>query len=69
MARLVGARKPGELVPVVFERRGTRVTGTLTLIEDPQRELVPAEDAGQTLTDAQRQFRDAWLSSSARNAF
>ena len=31
--------------------------------------LVPAEDTGQQLTDAQRQFRDAWLSSGARNIF
>jgi predicted metalloprotease with PDZ domain len=32
-------------------------------------EVVPAEDAGQTITDAQRRFRDAWLSSAARNTF
>ncbi len=32
-------------------------------------EVVLAEDAGQTVTDAQRQFRDAWLSSGARNTF
>ena len=69
VVRVVGTRKPGESVPVVFERRGTRVTGTLALVEDPQHELIPAEDAGQTLTAEQRQFRDAWLSSLARNAF
>jgi hypothetical protein len=27
---------------------------------------VPAEEAGQVLTDAQRRFRDSWLSSAAR---
>jgi hypothetical protein len=32
-------------------------------------EVVPAEQAGQPLTDAQRSFRDAWLSSRARNTF
>ena len=69
VARVVAGRKPGESVPVVFERRGTRVTGTLALVEDPQHELIPAEDAGQTLTAEQRQFRDAWLSSAARNVF
>ena len=69
VVRVVGGRKPGESVPVVFERRGTRVTGTLALVEDPRHEVVPAEDAGQVLTAAQRQFRDAWLSSAARNAF
>ena len=32
-------------------------------------EVVLAESAGQPLTDAQRRFRDAWLSSGARNIF
>ena len=32
-------------------------------------EVVPAEQAGQPLTDSQRSFRDAWLSSRARNTF
>jgi predicted metalloprotease with PDZ domain len=32
-------------------------------------EVVLMEEAGQTVSDAQRRFRDAWLSSSARNAF
>ena len=32
-------------------------------------EVVPVEDTGQPITEAQRQFRDAWLSSGARNTF
>jgi predicted metalloprotease with PDZ domain len=36
---------------------------------DPALEVVPAEETGQTLTDAQRRFRDDWLSSGARNTF
>lgn len=32
-------------------------------------EVVLAEEAGQTISDAQRRFREGWLSSSARNAF
>ena len=32
-------------------------------------EIVPVEQAGQPLTEAQRTFRDAWLSSRARNTF
>jgi predicted metalloprotease with PDZ domain len=67
--RLIAARKPGDSVPVVFERRGQRVSSVMRLVADPRRELIPAEDAGQTLAPAQRQFRDAWLSSAARNAF
>jgi predicted metalloprotease with PDZ domain len=67
--RAIQSRKPGEAVPIVFERRGRRVTSTIELIEDPRHELVPMEEAGQTLTDAQRRVRDAWLSSAARNVF
>ncbi len=67
--RVIASRKPGDAVSVVFERRGQRVTSTMRLVEDPRRELVPAEEAGQALTDAQRRFRDNWLSSAARNAF
>jgi len=37
--------------------------------QEPGLEVVLVEEAGQTLTDAQRRFRDAWLSSSARNTF
>ena len=36
---------------------------------DSDLEVVLAESAGQPLTDAQRRFRDAWLSSAARNVF
>jgi predicted metalloprotease with PDZ domain len=64
--RAVLARKPGESLQVVFERRGERVTSVLKLVEDPRLELVAAEEAGQTLSDAQRQFREKWLSSAAR---
>jgi hypothetical protein len=49
----------------VFERRGDRVTSTIRLVQDPRREVVPAEDAGQALTAAQKQFRSAWLASQA----
>jgi predicted metalloprotease with PDZ domain len=67
--RVITSRKPGDSVPVTFERRGESVSSTIRLAEDPRRVLVPAEQAGQPLTAAQRQFRDAWLSSAARNTF
>jgi len=63
--RLIDARKPGDPLPVVFERRGVQSSTALRLIEDPRIDLVPAEDVGQTLTDAQRQFRQRWLGSAA----
>jgi hypothetical protein len=67
--RALTARKPGDTLAVVFERRGQQVDATLRLVENPAVELVPAEQAGQSLTDAQRRFRAAWLSSAGRNAF
>lgn len=53
---------PGATIPIVFLRRGVEVTSTLTLVEDPHQEIVSAEAAGQTVTEAQRRFRAAWLS-------
>jgi predicted metalloprotease with PDZ domain len=63
--RTIEMRKAGDVVPIVFERRGQRVTGQLRLIENPHVELVPAETAGTVLTAEQQQFRTAWLSSGA----
>jgi predicted metalloprotease with PDZ domain len=67
--KLIAARKPGEPLPVVYERQGVRISTALILVEDPRLEVVPFEDAGQTVSDTQRRFRDAWLSSAARNSF
>ena len=50
-------------MPVVFERRGQRVTARLTLVEDPRQEVVPIEQTGQALGLAQKRFRDQWLGS------
>jgi predicted metalloprotease with PDZ domain len=61
--RAIGGRRPGDQVPVVFERRGQRVTGILRLAESPQIEIVPGESLGQALTLEQRAFREAWLNS------
>jgi hypothetical protein len=46
-----------------------RMSTALKLVDDPRLTLTPAEEAGQTLTDAQRRFRETWLSSAARNSF
>jgi hypothetical protein len=54
---------------LVFDRRGQRATTMLTLVRDPRLTLVPAESAGTALSDSQKRFRTAWLSSRARNAF
>ena len=65
--RAIGARKPGDQIPLVFERRGQRVTGMLRLAEDPRVEIMRAEDVGQALTQEQRRFRNAWLGSAVGN--
>jgi predicted metalloprotease with PDZ domain len=67
--RSIRSRRPGDSLPIVLERRGRQVTGTLRLIADPTLELIPAEHARQPLTAAQRRFRDEWLSSASRNTF
>jgi predicted metalloprotease with PDZ domain len=69
MLRALEREKPGRRVPLTFERNGQRQTTMVTLEEDPRRELVAAEEAGATLSEAQRRFREAWLSSAARNGF
>ena len=65
----IRAARPGTALPVTYLRRGQRVTSTIRVIADPRLEVVPAEQAGQPLTDAQRRFRDAWLRSAAGNTF
>ena len=64
--RIVTGRKPSDALPIVFERRGQPVNAMLQLVEDPRVELVPGEQIGQAITSAQREFREAWLSSAAR---
>ena len=59
--RAIRERKPGDTIPVVFERRGERVTGMLRLVADPRVEIVTAEQAGRPLTAEQRRLREAWL--------
>jgi predicted metalloprotease with PDZ domain len=65
--RALMTRKPGDSLQMVYERRGERITAVLKLVEDPSLEVVPAEEAGQTLTEVQRKFRESWLSSAARS--
>ncbi|MBI4886373.1 MAG: M61 family metallopeptidase [Acidobacteria bacterium] len=59
--RVIRGHKPGDGVPLVFERRGRRVSSTLRLVADPRVEIVRAEAIGRTLSAGQRRFREAWL--------
>jgi predicted metalloprotease with PDZ domain len=62
--RILQGRKPGEVIPITFERRGQPVSATLRLTEDARVQAIAAEE--QTLSVAQRAFRTAWLSSPTR---
>ena len=54
-------RQPGDTIEIEFEQRGQIRTAQLTLIEDPRVEVVLFEDAGRSLTEEQKKFREAWL--------
>ncbi len=69
VTRAIRDRKPGDTLPVVFERRGQRITGAVRLEADPRVDISPIEEAGRQPTADERRFRDAWLRSAARNAF
>jgi hypothetical protein len=45
------------------------MNAVIGVIADPRLEIVPVEQAGQALTEAQRRFRDLWLRSRAGNTF
>jgi predicted metalloprotease with PDZ domain len=66
---VISARKPGDDLPIVYERRGQRMTGTLRLVQDPRVEVVATESAGRSITAAQQRFREMWLSSRSRKSF
>jgi len=65
ITEILAARQPGTTVPVTFESRGKTVSATLRLAESPRVEVVTMEEAGQTPTAAQLEFRRRWLASRA----
>jgi S1-C subfamily serine protease len=67
--RAIREQKPGDMLPIVFERRGQRITGTVRLGTDPLVEIRPIEEGNRQATADERRFREGWLRSAARNAF
>jgi len=67
----IRATPPGSTVNVTYLRRGRGrpLMTAIRTIADPTLEIVPTEQAAGTLTEAQRRFRDGWLSSRAGNTF
>ena len=60
----IGNRKPGEQVTLVVIRRGgATVTRTITLKPDPTAQQVVSME---TLTPAQKAFRDAWIATKVK---
>ena len=62
---------PGNAMTVTYlhRGRGQPLMTTIRTVADPVLDVVPAEQAGRALTEAQRRFRDAWLSSRVGNTF
>ncbi|MGH9162986.1 MAG: M61 family metallopeptidase [Vicinamibacteraceae bacterium] len=63
ITKVVAARTPGDVVRVAYEGRGGRVERPVKLVEDPWLTIVPIEQEGGTLSEAQRAFRASWLGS------
>jgi predicted metalloprotease with PDZ domain len=62
---LLASHAPGDEVPLVFRQRGREVRAALRLAPVPFVDVIPAELAGATPSEAQRAFRAAWLESRA----
>ena len=63
VVRILQDRRPGDTIPIVFERRGAPVESMVTLAEDSGIELVTLESTGGRLSREQESFRHAWLGS------
>ena len=62
LSAVLRQHKPGDSIAITFTgRTGKPTTSTIVLAEDPHIEIVPAESAGGSLTEAQKAFRRAWL--------
>ena len=59
----IRAHKPGDAVPIEFNRHGAAIKASMTLEEDPTMEVVTLESTGGTLSPDQKTMRDAWLGS------
>ena len=60
----IGSRQPGQRVTLTVRRRdGKTVTTTVTVTADPQVQIISRENAGGSLTAAERAFREAWFGS------
>jgi predicted metalloprotease with PDZ domain len=66
LRRALANRRPGDVVPIVFQSEGGRRTASVTLTENPAVEVVPSETIAGRLTPERQAFRNDWLGSRAR---
>jgi predicted metalloprotease with PDZ domain len=62
---LLSKHKPGDNLTLRVRTRAGEREAHVTLMENPQLELVTFEDAGQAITPQIKAFREAWLGSKA----
>lgn len=59
--RVIGRHKPGDSVTIVYQQRGEEIRQEITFKENPELEIILFEDADLPVSQAQQDFRDAWL--------
>jgi predicted metalloprotease with PDZ domain len=62
---VIERRRAGETVRMDVAQRGTRGQVAVTLVQNPEMQVVTYESAGMPVTDAIRAFRRGWLGSQA----
>jgi predicted metalloprotease with PDZ domain len=61
---VLNRHRPGERISIAYiDRAGATRSATIVLAENPHVDVVPAENAGSSLSAAQKTFRDRWLRS------
>jgi predicted metalloprotease with PDZ domain len=67
--RAIGRLAPGTTVTLRVARRGERreLNVPVTLVENPALEIVPVEQTGRALTEAQKSLRRSWITLEVRD--
>ncbi|GHA77082.1 M61 family metallopeptidase [Pontibacter akesuensis] len=66
LQKVLKAHKPGDSIPVTFNRLGQTRSTTIVLEEVPTLEVVTFESINKQVTPEIKQFRSAWLGSKAK---
>ncbi|RZJ80312.1 MAG: M61 family peptidase [Flavobacterium sp.] len=63
LTKIIEAKKPGDVIEIIYTYHGQEKKTQLTLAENPALEIVSIEKTGGILTSAMQTFRDNWLNS------